>query len=192
VGNRQSGADVRSVLSARRQPSPNKGRSDSIKGHVVHKALNHVSPLAVRVMLEIGCESVYGDRDWIRIAGNHDPEPRDGIGGAFARSLAVGALQFRHEPKPQANDGEIAGHLHALFFWGASICPSAKLMPISSPAACLALRTQSSLGGQARRSAAQGSLPDPNPPRVRRTSNSRKMRDAVAEAEAALVNAAMG
>jgi DNA ligase-associated metallophosphoesterase len=51
-------------------------------------------------------------RDWIRIAGNHDPEPRDGIGGAFARSLAVGALQFRHEPKPQANDGEIAGHLH--------------------------------------------------------------------------------
>jgi DNA ligase-associated metallophosphoesterase len=54
-------------------------------------------------------------RDWIWIAGNHDPEPprpRDGIGGAFARSLAVGALQFRHEPKPQANDGEIAGHLH--------------------------------------------------------------------------------
>jgi DNA ligase-associated metallophosphoesterase len=54
-------------------------------------------------------------RDWIWIAGNHDPEPprpRDGIGGAFARSLAVGPLQFRHEPKPQANDGEIAGHLH--------------------------------------------------------------------------------
>jgi DNA ligase-associated metallophosphoesterase len=60
-------------------------------------------------------------RDWIWIAGNHDPEPL-GIGGAFARSLAVGALVFRHEPKPhepkphepkpQANDGEIAGHLH--------------------------------------------------------------------------------
>ena len=30
-------------------------------------------------------------RDWIWIAGNHDPEPRDGIGGAFARSLALGA-----------------------------------------------------------------------------------------------------
>ena len=50
-------------------------------------------------------------RDWIWIAGNHDPEPH-GIGGAFARSLAVGALTFRHEPKPQASDGEIAGHLH--------------------------------------------------------------------------------
>jgi uncharacterized protein len=51
-------------------------------------------------------------RDWIWIAGNHDPEPREGLGGVFARSLAVGALQFRHQPKPQRNDGEIAGHLH--------------------------------------------------------------------------------
>jgi len=32
-----------------------------IKGHVVHKALDHVSPLAVPVMLEIGRESVYGE-----------------------------------------------------------------------------------------------------------------------------------
>jgi ATP-dependent helicase Lhr and Lhr-like helicase len=32
-----------------------------IKGHVVHKPLDHVSPLAVPVMLEIGRESVYGE-----------------------------------------------------------------------------------------------------------------------------------
>ncbi len=32
-----------------------------IKGNVVHKALDHVSPLAVPVMLEIGRESVYGE-----------------------------------------------------------------------------------------------------------------------------------
>jgi DNA ligase-associated metallophosphoesterase len=51
-------------------------------------------------------------RDWIWIAGNHDPDPHDGIGGAFARSLALGSLLFRHEPRPQAEDGEIAGHLH--------------------------------------------------------------------------------
>jgi len=51
-------------------------------------------------------------RDWIWIAGNHDPDPRDGIGGAFARSLALGSLIFRHEPKRLAEDGEIAGHLH--------------------------------------------------------------------------------
>ena len=32
-----------------------------IKGNIVHKALDHVSPLAVPVMLEIGRESVYGE-----------------------------------------------------------------------------------------------------------------------------------
>jgi DNA ligase-associated metallophosphoesterase len=51
-------------------------------------------------------------RDWVWIAGNHDPDPRDGIGGAFARSLALGPLVFRHEPTPRAAPGEIAGHLH--------------------------------------------------------------------------------
>jgi uncharacterized protein len=51
-------------------------------------------------------------RDWIWIAGNHDPDPRDGIGGVFARSLALGPLVFRHQPLPQPSEGEIAGHLH--------------------------------------------------------------------------------
>jgi DNA ligase-associated metallophosphoesterase len=51
-------------------------------------------------------------RDWVWIAGNHDPDPGDGIGGVFARSLALGSLVFRHEPRPQASAGEIAGHLH--------------------------------------------------------------------------------
>jgi ATP-dependent Lhr-like helicase len=32
-----------------------------IKGRIVHKALDHVSPLAVPVMLEIGREQVYGE-----------------------------------------------------------------------------------------------------------------------------------
>jgi DNA ligase-associated metallophosphoesterase len=51
-------------------------------------------------------------RDWIWIAGNHDPDPADGIGGRFAEALALGALTFRHEPSAKAIDGEIAGHLH--------------------------------------------------------------------------------
>jgi DNA ligase-associated metallophosphoesterase len=59
-------------------------------------------------------------RDWVWIAGNHDPDPREGIGGAFARSLALGPLSFRHEPATApgrgatggASHGEIAGHLH--------------------------------------------------------------------------------
>jgi len=51
-------------------------------------------------------------RDWIWIAGNHDPDPADGIGGTFAESFSVGTLTFRHEPSRAAPDGEIAGHLH--------------------------------------------------------------------------------
>jgi uncharacterized protein len=51
-------------------------------------------------------------RDWIWITGNHDPHPTDGVGGEFAAALSLGPLTFRHEPSPDAGDGEIAGHLH--------------------------------------------------------------------------------
>jgi uncharacterized protein len=53
-------------------------------------------------------------RDWLWIAGNHDPDPAENIGGRFAASLALGALTFRHEPSLKQSDGEIAGHLHPL------------------------------------------------------------------------------
>lgn len=49
-------------------------------------------------------------RDWIWIAGNHDPDlPRD-LGGEVCGEIAIGALTFRHEPTGAR--GEIAGHLH--------------------------------------------------------------------------------
>ena len=51
-------------------------------------------------------------RDWVWIAGNHDPDPAQNIGGVFAKSLSLGPLTFRHEPTPGRVDGEIAGHLH--------------------------------------------------------------------------------
>jgi DNA ligase-associated metallophosphoesterase len=57
-------------------------------------------------------------REWIWIAGNHDPEPAVGIGGIAAAALAIGGITFRHEPRPSTPDhtdsdvGEIAGHLH--------------------------------------------------------------------------------
>jgi uncharacterized protein len=53
-------------------------------------------------------------RDWVWIAGNHDPDPAEGIGGTFAATLSIGPLTFRHEPSRKAPDGEIAGHLHPL------------------------------------------------------------------------------
>jgi len=49
-------------------------------------------------------------RDWIWIAGNHDPKPPLSLRGSVASEIAVGPVCFRHEPTGAA--GEIAGHLH--------------------------------------------------------------------------------
>jgi DNA ligase-associated metallophosphoesterase len=49
-------------------------------------------------------------RDWIWIAGNHDPKPPASLSGSVASELAIGPVCFRHEPTGAA--GEIAGHLH--------------------------------------------------------------------------------
>jgi DNA ligase-associated metallophosphoesterase len=49
-------------------------------------------------------------RDWIWIAGNHDPALPDDLGGQVAGEVAIGPIVFRHEPTGAA--GEIAGHLH--------------------------------------------------------------------------------
>jgi DNA ligase-associated metallophosphoesterase len=53
-------------------------------------------------------------RDWVWIAGNHDPDPAEDIGGRFIDVLTLGSLTFRHEPSAKPYDGEIAGHLHPL------------------------------------------------------------------------------
>ncbi len=49
---------------------------------------------------------------WVWILGNHDPDPPARFSGAVERSLRLGRLLFRHEPAPQPEPGEIAGHLH--------------------------------------------------------------------------------
>jgi DNA ligase-associated metallophosphoesterase len=49
-------------------------------------------------------------RDWIWIAGNHDPALPSNIGGVVASEVAIGPIAFRHEPTGAS--GEIAGHLH--------------------------------------------------------------------------------
>jgi DNA ligase-associated metallophosphoesterase len=51
-------------------------------------------------------------REWIWIAGNHDPNKPGGLGGSAVDELAIGKLVFRHEPRMGSADGEIAGHLH--------------------------------------------------------------------------------
>lgn len=56
--------------------------------------------------------SLQRGRDWVWIAGNHDPEPGRDVGGTFARELRLGPLVLRHEPAGLGTVGEIAGHLH--------------------------------------------------------------------------------
>ncbi len=51
-------------------------------------------------------------RDWLWVAGNHDPDPSEHIAGSFAATLAIGPLLFRHAPQAGAVNGEVAGHLH--------------------------------------------------------------------------------
>ena len=49
-------------------------------------------------------------REWIWIAGNHDPLPPASLSGMVASEIAIGPICFRHQPTGAA--GEIAGHLH--------------------------------------------------------------------------------
>ena len=51
-------------------------------------------------------------RDWAWIEGNHDPDRPVGLEGAWYSELLLETLVFRHEPRPGAAEGEIAGHLH--------------------------------------------------------------------------------
>ncbi|MBV9065279.1 MAG: ligase-associated DNA damage response endonuclease PdeM [Methylobacteriaceae bacterium] len=53
-------------------------------------------------------------RDWIWIAGNHDPNIPADAGGERLPALEIGPLHLRHEPRLGAQSGEIAGHLHPI------------------------------------------------------------------------------
>lgn len=56
--------------------------------------------------------AMVGRKDWIWLAGNHDPALDGDLGGRFVEELRLGPLVFRHEPLPGPQPGEIAGHLH--------------------------------------------------------------------------------
>lgn len=52
------------------------------------------------------------DREWIWIAGNHDPELAPTLGGTVLPGLTVEGITLHHEPSIGAVTHEIAGHLH--------------------------------------------------------------------------------
>lgn len=51
-------------------------------------------------------------REWIWIAGNHDPDGVVDLPGMSLETLTYGGLNFRHDPLKNAGPGEVAGHLH--------------------------------------------------------------------------------
>jgi hypothetical protein len=53
-----------------------------------------------------------GSVDWLWVIGNHDPAPPADLGGQVALEVRLGPLTLRHEPRPGAAAGEVAGHLH--------------------------------------------------------------------------------
>ena len=71
-------------------------------------------PARMHDISRVALKALQRGRDWLWITGNHDPDRCDSIGGRFADVSALGALTFRHQPSLQANDGEIAGHLHPM------------------------------------------------------------------------------
>ena len=50
-------------------------------------------------------------RDWLWIAGNHDPAPPS-LGGSHRAEARIGPLVFRHAAHPDAAPGEVSGHYH--------------------------------------------------------------------------------
>jgi hypothetical protein len=49
---------------------------------------------------------------WVWVLGNHDPAPPQRFAAETHTELRVGGLVFRHDPRPGAAPGELAGHLH--------------------------------------------------------------------------------
>jgi DNA ligase-associated metallophosphoesterase len=75
--------------------------------------------------------SLQRGRNWLWITGNHDRSLPPAIGGDIGAEFASGGLVFRHEPRPGASPGEIAGHLH----------PSAKVCGRGRAVRCRAFAT---------------------------------------------------
>lgn len=52
-------------------------------------------------------------RDWLWLAGNHDPAPPSGLGGRVMAEIRIGPLVFRHQASEDTLPaGEVSGHFH--------------------------------------------------------------------------------
>jgi DNA ligase-associated metallophosphoesterase len=62
----------------------------------------------------VSLAALQAGRDWIWIAGNHDPNIPADAGGERLPTLDIGPLHLRHEPRAGTRPGEVAGHLHPI------------------------------------------------------------------------------
>lgn len=53
-------------------------------------------------------------REWIWIAGNHDPVLPADLDGTRLSEIEIGGISFRHRPEPESHEAEIAGHFHPM------------------------------------------------------------------------------
>jgi DNA ligase-associated metallophosphoesterase len=56
-------------------------------------------------------QALIAGRDWVWIAGNHDPAPT-ALPGRHLAELRLGPLAFRHAALAAAEPGEVSGHYH--------------------------------------------------------------------------------
>ena len=56
--------------------------------------------------------AIASGRTLVWVVGNHDPKPPENLPGEPADELSLSDLLLRHEPEPDAPEGETAGHLH--------------------------------------------------------------------------------
>jgi len=97
-------------------------------------------------------------REWVWIAGNHDPDAPSGVEGEIMEELAIGPIRFRHAPLENASDGEIAGHLHPVARVGGLVGTVRRRCFVSDGRRCILPAFGAYAGGLNLRDDAFGSL----------------------------------
>lgn len=72
---------------------------------------DRMGPARLPAALALRLQALTRARQWLWVAGNHDPEAPEGLGGASTGELELAGLVLRHEANDRGQH-EIAGHLH--------------------------------------------------------------------------------
>lgn len=89
---------------ARRRPRRVVCLGDSVHDAEAAAALDGADRAALAAMV--------GAREWIWVAGNHDPDPVPALGGRCVAELAIDGIACRHEAAPGLGGAELSGHFH--------------------------------------------------------------------------------